>query len=190
MGKMKSLKMGKRVGGRPLPEVQLVDMTDTSSMLPEPPPDPTSLTRHRKDDIRILERKVLSKPLLEAMRDTFERSEQVIILLNRRGYSPFVQCLSCGYALHCPNCSVSLNYHQDTRLMHCHYCDFARPLPSQCPKCEKATIGLLGIGTERLTELLSSHFPDRRIERLDRIRGVGRSSARCFVSLDRATFMF
>jgi primosomal protein N' (replication factor Y) (superfamily II helicase) len=177
-GKIQHLKMQRRVGKRPLPLVQIVDMADTQSLLPE------VMGAAPKDDPRLLERRALSSPLLEAMGEVLGRGEQVIVLLNRRGYSPFVQCVGCGYAMYCPNCSVSLTYHQDTRRLHCHYCDLIRSIPGLCPKCEKPSLGLLGVGTERLCDMLSARFPNIRVERLDRDAGSG-SKQRALLSAFR-----
>ena len=157
------LRMAQRVSGRPLPAVRLIDMTDNSFLLPA-----------GQDEGSQIERRALSLPLLEAMTKTLARKEQVIILLNRRGFSPFVQCGTCGHALYCRHCSVSLTYHQQTRALHCHYCDHTRPLPQVCPKCESPSMGLLGLGTQRLSELLAQRFPEHRVDRLDRDAGSGR----------------
>jgi primosomal protein N' (replication factor Y) len=166
-GRLTHLKMQRRVGQRPLPEVQLVDMAEDAALLP--PIAGAAL----KDDVRLLERRALSAPLLAAMADALDRNEQVIILLNRRGYAPFIQCMGCGYALYCPHCSVSLTYHQSDRKLRCHHCDFERAVPSQCPRCDKPTLGMMGAGTERLVELLAARFPSVRVERFDRDAGGG-----------------
>ncbi len=111
---------------------------------------------------------VFSEKLLKAIRETHARGEQSIILLNRRGYSSFVLCRSCGESIHCPNCDVTLTFHRSERSLVCHYCNFRRPTPSKCPNCEGVYIYFVGEGTEQLEEILRREFPDLRIARLDR----------------------
>jgi primosomal protein N' (replication factor Y) len=110
----------------------------------------------------------LSEELLTAIAETHARGEQSIILLNRRGYSTFIVCRSCGERSQCPNCDVTLTYHQRERQMVCHYCDFRQRPPSQCPACKGVYIHYVGEGTEQIEEILRRKFPGLRIARLDR----------------------
>ncbi len=111
---------------------------------------------------------VFSDRLLKAIEETNERGEQSIILLNRRGYSSFVLCRSCGESIHCPNCDVTLTFHRSERSLICHYCNFRRPTPQKCPNCDGVYIYFVGEGTEQIEEILKKHFPSLRIARLDR----------------------
>jgi len=111
---------------------------------------------------------VFSDELLEAIQATHDRKEQSIVLLNRRGYSSFVLCRSCGETIQCPNCDVTLTYHRTERVMLCHYCNHAQAAPSACVACGKKFIYYVGEGTEKLEELLKEQFPMLRIARIDR----------------------
>ena len=111
---------------------------------------------------------VFSDQLLTAIKETHERGEQSIVLLNRRGYSSFVMCRSCGESVHCPNCDVTLTYHRSEMSIVCHYCNHRRAAPTKCPSCEGKYIYYVGEGTEQLEEILRKRFPSLRIARLDR----------------------
>ncbi|MFN8649821.1 primosomal protein N' [Streptococcus sp.] len=105
--------------------------------------------------------------LLEKIRQTLDRKEQVVLLLNRRGYSSFVMCRDCGSVDECPNCDISLTLHMDTRSMQCHYCGFQKAIPRICPSCSSSSIRYYGTGTQRAFEELQDLFPDARILRMD-----------------------
>ena len=105
--------------------------------------------------------------LLEKIRQTLDRKEQVVLLLNRRGYSSFVMCRDCGSVDECPNCDISLTLHMDTRSMQCHYCGFQKAIPRICPSCSSPSIRYYGTGTQRAFEELQDLFPDARILRMD-----------------------
>ena len=105
--------------------------------------------------------------LLEKIRQTLDRKEQVVLLLNRRGYSSFVMCRDCGSVDECPNCDISLTLHMDTRSMQCHYCGFQKAIPRVCPSCSSSSIRYYGTGTQRAFEELQELFPDARILRMD-----------------------
>lgn len=114
----------------------------------------------------------ISKQLEDAIKECLNRKEQAIIYLNRRGFSFFVQCTSCGFIFQCPSCSVSLTlhiHHLTEQLLRCHYCDYQRQLPSSCPACKASEKELLkkGIGTQQLVTMLKELFPTARIERAD-----------------------
>ncbi|HEX8096392.1 MAG TPA: primosomal protein N', partial [Pyrinomonadaceae bacterium] len=111
---------------------------------------------------------VFSEDLLRAIEGTHARGEQSIVLLNRRGYSSFVLCRSCGESIHCPNCDVTLTYHRGEMSLVCHYCNHRRGAPTRCPACEGKYIYYVGEGTEQIEEILQKRFPSLRIARLDR----------------------
>ena len=137
-----------RVGARPMATAKIIDMR-------------TVFARHGKP-------RVFSDELLEAIRDTRERGEQSIILLNRRGYSSFILCRSCGETVQCPNCDVTLTYHRSERVIVCHYCNHREAVPRVCPSCGKKYIYYVGEGTEQLEEMLRLLFPSLRVARIDR----------------------
>lgn len=110
----------------------------------------------------------LANVLVEAIQQALEQSEQVLLLLNRRGYAPFLLCADCGESFHCPNCSITLTFHQRQRHLRCHYCDYSEPVPEVCSKCQSLNIETQGIGTEKLEEELTELFPTARIARMDR----------------------
>lgn len=147
-GKYGYLELRERIGARPMAKANIIDMRKVFSDHGKP--------------------RVFSDELLEAIRVTQDRKEQSIILLNRRGYSSFVLCRSCGETIQCPNCDVTLTYHRTERVMLCHYCNHAQPAPGACPACGKKYIYYVGEGTEKLEELLKELFPALRIARIDR----------------------
>ncbi|MFB3815318.1 MAG: primosomal protein N' [Terriglobales bacterium] len=142
-----------RVEQRPLPEVELVDMRQEFQQ-----------TGHQH---------VISRRLAEEIASRLERGEQAIILLNRRGFSAFVMCRTCGETIQCRHCAVALTYHKRAAKLECHYCGYQQGVPHVCPKCGSDYVQFLGTGSEKLEELLHSQFPQARIGRLDRdtVRG-------------------
>ncbi|MGZ5435607.1 MAG: primosomal protein N' [Pyrinomonadaceae bacterium] len=147
-GKYQYLELPERIGERGLATAELVDMRDV-------------FARHKKPV-------VFSDQLLEAIEQTHSKSEQSIILLNRRGYSSFILCRSCGESIMCPNCEVTLTFHRGDRVLICHYCNHRERAPAQCPHCESKYIYYVGEGTEQVEELLRKRFPRLRIGRIDR----------------------
>ena len=147
-GKYKLLKLPQRIGERPMAQARIVDMRNV-------------FLRHGKP-------RVFSDELLEAIQETHARNEQSIILLNRRGYSSFILCRSCGETIQCPNCDVTLTYHRSERVIVCHYCNHRKGVPKVCPACGKKYIYYVGEGTEQLEELLTQLFPALRVARIDR----------------------
>lgn len=105
--------------------------------------------------------------LLNEIKETITKKEQVILFQNRRGYSPMIQCEDCGWVPKCINCAVSLTYHQYRHAMICHYCGYREEMPTQCPTCSSKRLQTLGYGTEKLEEELKLHFPDARTQRMD-----------------------
>ena len=110
---------------------------------------------------------VLSRTLEEAVKERVAAHEQVILLLNRRGYAPFVLCPQCGWVAECPNCNVSMTYHQNGALLRCHYCDTTAPKPVVCGKCHFNPLVYLGTGTQKAEEYLMRAFPGARVARMD-----------------------
>src|SRR5579864_6158105 len=142
-----------RVERRPLPEVEIVDM--------------------RLEFQETGHEQVISRRLAAEIKDRLERREQVMVLLNRRGYSPVVLCRTCGKKLECNNCAIALTHHKREHKMVCHYCGYTAPVPKSCVHCGSEYVCFLGTGSEKLEELLHGMFPQARIARLDRdtVRG-------------------
>ena len=107
-----------------------------------------------------------SNTLIDQIKETLERKEQVILFLNRRGYSSFLTCSSCGYVEKCPNCDISLTYHKSSNMLRCHYCGYATKRKKSCPKCQEEFKDY-GIGTEKVEEELKSLIKDAKIIRMD-----------------------
>ncbi|MGA2686579.1 MAG: primosomal protein N' [Candidatus Korobacteraceae bacterium] len=152
-GKYRLLELPERIEKRPLPKVEILDMRE-------------EFHRTNKDE-------VLSRKLVEEIGERLSRHEQVMVLLNRRGYSAFVLCRGCGESVHCKNCAISMTYHKREHRLVCHYCGYTRPAPKTCPKCGSEFVQYLGTGSEKLEHLLHGMFPQARIARLDRdtVRG-------------------
>ena len=153
-GKYTLLELPGRIEARPMPHVQLIDM--------------------RQEFLETRKQETFSRKLIEALGQRVESGEQTIVLLNRRGFSSFVACRSCGERVQCINCSLTLTYHKRDRRLLCHYCGYAEKVPSQCPKCSSEHIYFLGIGSERVEEELHRAFPAARIARLDRDTVTGK----------------
>ncbi len=147
------LELPDRVEQRPLPEVEILDMRQEFQETGREP--------------------VVSRKLAEEIRERLEKKEQVMVLLNRRGYSPVALCRACGQALQCKNCAVSMTHHKREHKMECHYCGFISPVPKKCAECGSEYVYFVGTGSEKLEELLHGMFPQARIGRLDRdtVRG-------------------
>jgi primosomal protein N' (replication factor Y) (superfamily II helicase) len=154
-GKYTLLELPDRVEGRPLPTVEVVDMrrerealdADTRRATPGP--------------------LVLSRPLHAAVEERLARGEQVILLLNRRGYANFVQCRACGHVWQCDRCNVSLTYHRTRRRLICHYCFHEEAPPTACSECGKDSLSFRGLGTEQVERIVTETFPAARIARMD-----------------------
>lgn len=110
---------------------------------------------------------LLSRELEQAVEARLQRHEQVILLLNRRGYTPILRCIECGYVQMCPHCDMAMNYHKDENVLKCHTCGATMPLPQSCPQCHKSAWRYLGTGTQRLEEYVARRFPQARILRMD-----------------------
>jgi primosomal protein N' (replication factor Y) (superfamily II helicase) len=152
------LSLPERVGGAKLPVVRVVDMRVPKDRNVPSPHATTS---------EALARLVLSEPLEDALRERMRRKEQSILLLNRRGYSAFVQCASCGEVDSCPNCSISLTYHRAPERLVCHYCQHTEQPRTTCRRCGGAVLKQRGLGTQQVERLLAERIPDLRIARMD-----------------------
>lgn len=139
--------MDQRYGGVQLPEIELVDIKEAS----------------RKKRMK----GHFSERLIEEISETLALKEQVILFQNRRGYAPIVECTTCGHAPQCPNCDVSLTYHQAKKQLRCHYCGYHTVLEEQCMACGSATLDTKGFGTEQIEEELEKLFPDAKVGRMD-----------------------
>ncbi|WP_127584328.1 primosomal protein N' [Paenibacillus koleovorans] len=140
------LRMDARVEGRPLPEVHIVDL---------------------REELRGGNRSMFSRELYKAIEDRLHKEQQIVLLLNRRGYSTFVMCRSCGFVVQCPHCDIAMTYHQVSRSMRCHYCGRSESEPRTCPSCESEHIRYFGTGTQRVEEELGKLFPGIRVIRMD-----------------------
>jgi len=111
---------------------------------------------------------LVSGPLDHQIRQCLKRKEQTILFLNRRGFSTYLHCPSCGFVFKCISCDIALTYHRGEHALRCHYCDARQSPPSECPECTFRGLRRSGVGTEKVAELLSNQFPDARVGRLDR----------------------
>jgi len=141
------LELPERIDGAQLPVVELVDMR-----------------REPQDE----QGHIFSTPLETALAECLSREEQAILFLNRRGFSTFVLCRECGFAVGCPNCSVALTFHHRWRAMVCHHCTHREAVPDLCPRCAGRDIGFRGLGTERVQDQVQRRFPQARVGRMDR----------------------
>lgn len=145
-GVYQQLNLTKRINGSSLPQVTLVDMREAVKTAPAPD---------------------FSQILLDQITERLARKEQVVLMLNRRGYSSFVLCRDCGFVLKCPNCDVSLTLHMDTHSMKCHYCGHEEAIPNRCPSCDSKKIRYYGTGTQKVQAELEKLLPEARILRMD-----------------------
>ena len=111
--------------------------------------------------------RVFSDIFKEKMNDRLSKNEQVLVLLNRRGYSTVITCKECGFTHKCPNCDIPLTYHKNGNIMKCHYCDYKVPRLLECPRCHSKNINSLGMGTEKLESLIKEEFKDAKVIRMD-----------------------
>ncbi|MBE6196938.1 MAG: primosomal protein N' [Rikenellaceae bacterium] len=147
-GKYGLATLTERYGGTPLPEIICSDTL-------------RSVKRGERKSHFNLE-------LRERITRALERNEQVLLFQNRRGYSPFVQCNTCGHTPQCPHCNVTLSYHKASSRLECHYCGYHTPHSLECPKCHHEGLAPAGFGTEKLTEEIARLWPEKRTLRMDR----------------------
>ena len=134
-----------RVNGKMLPEVEIIDMNQES----------------KRSSYHI------TNTLLKNLNDCIKRGDQAILFLNRRGFSTFVTCKNCSEVIRCPNCDITLTYHKSNKMLRCHYCGYATPLPKECPKCHENSLSDLGVGTEKIEEELHTLLPSIKVLRMD-----------------------
>ena len=154
-GKFKPLTLPERVGGGKLPDVQVIDLRKLATPY-------TSMAQGGIDYGA-----VIREPLHDAIVETMRRKEQSILLLNRRGYSSFVQCIDCGSVATCPHCSITLTHHRNPERLICHYCLHKEDPRPDCPRCGGRNLKQRGLGTQQVERLLSERFPSARIARMD-----------------------
>lgn len=119
-----------------------------------------------REELKQGNKSIFSRRLQELIADRLSRKEQVMLFMNRRGYSNFISCRSCGEAMKCPHCDVSLTLHNRTRLV-CHYCGYTIPLPKNCPECGSPYLAGFGIGTQQIEEMAKQMFPEAKTLRMD-----------------------
>jgi len=147
VGAYTAVRLSHRIGGHPLPPVEVVDMRGEWAGPGRP--------------------RVISRRLEQCVRETLARGEQVILFVNRRGFSPFLHCPRCGYVLKCPRCDITMNYHRAINAVECHYCGLQQRLPSECPECGLEGIRYGGVGTERIEQAVRETFGDVPAIRMD-----------------------
>lgn len=145
LGQYKLIEMNNRANGRELPDIEIVDM---------------------RQELKNRNMSLFSSKLSEAMNETLKKKKQIILFLNRRGFSTFISCRSCGYVFKCPECDVSMTYHKNGYLI-CHYCGRAEKVRNDCPKCSSKYVKFFGAGTERVEQEVKKYFPKARVLRMD-----------------------
>ena len=139
------VKLEKRANNAKLPKVDIIDM---------------------KDEMKT-GNNIFSRKLLENIKDRLKKNEQIMLLLNRRGYSNYLMCNNCGEVLKCPNCDITLTYHKTSNINRCHYCGYADKKYEKCPKCKEGKLKSFGIGTEKIEEEIKKIFKDVKVLRMD-----------------------
>lgn len=142
----KLLTLKERTNKKPLPEVEIVDM---------------------RKELHAGNRSMFSRKLTRGIIDRMDKGEQVVLLLNRRGFSTFIMCRDCGYVDQCPNCDIALTYHKQMNQLKCHYCSFEKRAIHLCPKCSSKNMQGFGTGTQRVEEDLYKHIPGVKVIRMD-----------------------
>lgn len=138
--------LDKRTNNQALPKVEIVDM---------------------RNELHEGNRSMFSIALKREMESAIERGEQIVLLLNRRGYSTFVMCRDCGHVKRCPHCDIALTYHKNSNQLKCHYCGYEERMPHLCPECNSESIRYFGTGTQRVEEALNQLMPHARVIRMD-----------------------
>ena len=146
-GKYGLVELTERYGNVVMPEIKLVDIKDKYFR--------KKMQGHFSDD------------LLEQMNEVLSLGEQIILFQNRRGFSPFVECMKCGHVSHCPNCDVSLTYYKFKNQLRCHYCSYSMANPTHCHQCQSVELSTKGFGTEQIEMELKAFFPSKSIGRMD-----------------------
>ena len=146
-GEYKLLEINKRANKKPMPKIEVADM---------------------KEELMIGNKSIFSTKLKSEIELAIKNNSQVMLFLNRRGYSNFVSCRKCGYVFTCENCDISLTYHKKSNTGKCHYCGYEKEIPSECPECKSKYIKPFGIGTQKIEEEIKTIFPNLRVLRLDK----------------------
>lgn len=146
IGNIKLLELTRRINNKKLPHVQVVDM---------------------REELNNGNTSIFSRDLEEAIEENLSAGKQTILFLNRRGYSTFVSCRSCGYVAKCDHCSISMTYHMQENRLKCHYCNKTLLPPKICPVCKSKYIKYFGIGTEKVEEFTRARFPQAVVARMD-----------------------
>ncbi len=150
--KYQLVELPERINTFPLPKVHIINMRDERKAIREEQPGTTTS---------------ISRLLRDHIQQRIERNEGVILLQNRRGFSPYLECLDCGHIEECSDCSVTMTYHKIKKHLRCHYCGRLSNPPDMCPKCRGIRLVYQGYGTQRVEEELTAFFPDARIARMD-----------------------
>ncbi len=166
LGKYALLELPERVEARPMPQVEKIDM--------------------RVEFLETRSQATFSRRMLDALKQRLDAGEQSMLLLNRRGFSSFVTCRSCGERVMCVNCAITLTYHRRDRRMLCHLCNYAEKVPSKCPKCDSEHVYFAGTGSERVEDELHQALPGARIVRMDRDTVTGKHQAEAILQGFRA----
>lgn len=144
-GEIDLVEITKRVDGKPMPKMELVDM---------------------REELKVGNKSLFSRKLFNSIKEALEKKEQIVLFLNRRGFSTFVSCRSCGYVFKCDECEISMTYHKNGFLV-CHYCGKTKREPNKCPKCESKYVKFFGAGTQRVEEEIKKYFKDAKVIRMD-----------------------
>ncbi|MBC5628446.1 primosomal protein N' [Clostridium sp. NSJ-6] len=144
-GEIDLVEITKRVDGKPMPKMELVDM---------------------REELKVGNRSLFSRKLFKSIEEALEKKEQIVLFLNRRGFSTFVSCRSCGYVFKCDECEISMTYHKNGFLI-CHYCGKTKREPNKCPKCESKYVKFFGAGTQRVEDEIKKYFKDAKVIRMD-----------------------
>lgn len=139
------IELTERIGGKPLPSVDIIDM---------------------RDELRNGNKTMFSRSLYHKIKEKLDKKEQIILFLNRRGYSSFVSCRSCGFVYTCDSCDISMTYHKNG-FMICHYCGKTKKISSTCPKCQSKYLKHFGTGTEKVEQAVNHYFKDAKVVRMD-----------------------
>jgi len=164
-GKYELLEMPHRIDEVRMPEVAIVDMTAERKL--EYQALKESLPENSRGKLRDFQQSSISAALRAKIEERINRKEGIILLQNRRGFAPFIECVDCGYTETCKNCNVTLTYHLAKKHLRCHYCGLVRSPQTQCPQCSGPNIQLHGIGTQRVETELATLFPQARVLRMD-----------------------
>lgn len=172
-GRYRLLELPERVGGRPFPELEIVDLRsmrgrNAAPAAGKPSREPGNPLTGEAPEEEEGPPWFLSDRLDAELRANLERGEQTILFLNRRGFAGALLCRDCGHQPECPNCAVRLRVHNEGRTFLCHYCAHEEGVPALCPKCGGTQLRPAGLGTQQLEQVLTEHFPEARIARLDR----------------------